>query len=144
VYQWSLLYQGEDLEIGTDIPDGKLFAHGDASRIQQIMINLLNNSRQAINGRGKISVSLTENSSTLYEIQVRDNGSGIPADEQINIFERYYRGTNKKLAVRGLGLGLTFSRMLANAMDGMLNLKVSSSQGTTFQLLLPKVTEQLK
>ncbi|MBP1991875.1 HAMP domain-containing sensor histidine kinase [Paenibacillus eucommiae] len=144
VYQWNLIYQDDDLEMATVIPDHQLIAIGDASRIQQIIVNLLNNSWQAISGHGIITVTLTEYSSTLYEVQVKDNGSGIPPDEQINIFERYYRGTNKKHSVRGLGLGLTYSRMLANMMNGMLNLKESSATGTTFQLMLPKASSQQK
>jgi signal transduction histidine kinase len=138
VYQWSLLYQDEQVEIVTDIPNRSFIAAADASRIQQILINLLNNSKQAFRERGKISVSLSEHSGTYNIIQVSDNGSGIPVEEQINIFERYYRGENKKQLVRGLGLGLTFSKMLATAMDGKLELKESSSQGTSFQLMLPR------
>ncbi|MCU6796436.1 HAMP domain-containing histidine kinase [Paenibacillus sp. WQ 127069] len=141
VYQWSLIHQEDDLEIRFDIPNRELISRGDAGRIQQIIVNLLNNSWQAAKGHCIISVSLQEYSSAMYEVQVADNGSGIPADEQVNIYERYYRGSNKKLAVRGLGLGLTISQMLATAMDGKLILKDSSSQGTTFQLLLPRASE---
>ncbi|TXK71773.1 sensor histidine kinase KdpD [Paenibacillus sp. N3.4] len=143
VYQWSLIYQEDDIEIEIDIPDRKWIASGDAVRIQQIIVNLLNNSRQAAHEHCKISVSLAEFSSTMYEILVKDNGSGIPVHEQVNIYERFFRGTNKKLAVRGLGLGLTLSKMLATAMDGKLLLKDSSSQGTTFQLFLPIASGQL-
>ncbi|WP_091167519.1 HAMP domain-containing sensor histidine kinase [Paenibacillus sp. 1_12] len=140
VYQWSLIYQEDDLEIRTHIPERKMISFGDTGRIQQIIVNLLNNSRQAAEGRCIITISVMEYSSTMYEVLVKDNGSGIPIEEQINIYERYYRGSNKKLRIRGLGLGLPLSQMLATAMDGMLILKDSSSQGTTFQLLLPKAS----
>ncbi|WP_241674924.1 sensor histidine kinase [Paenibacillus luteus] len=69
---------------------------------------------------------------------MKDTGSRNPEDEQAKLFERFYRGTNKQLEVRGLGLGLTFSQMLTNAMGGKLALEESSPQGTAFQLLLPK------
>ncbi|KQO17536.1 HAMP domain-containing sensor histidine kinase [Paenibacillus sp. Leaf72] len=138
VYQWGLLDPVEGLELSADIPNGAFLAVGDASRIQQIIVNLLNNSRQALQGQGRIHVSLSESSAGSYEINVQDNGPGISEEEQKNIFERYFRGERKKLAVGGLGLGLTYSRMLAIAMGGQLNLKHSTPQGTTFQLLLPK------
>lgn len=104
-------------------------------------MNLLNNSKQAIRQRGIIEITLFEHAADWLGIHVADNGSGIPAEEQPNIFERYFRGENKKLHVRGLGLGLTFSRMLATAMKGSLTLQSSSQQGTTFQLLLPRALD---
>ncbi|GGI44037.1 two-component sensor histidine kinase [Paenibacillus marchantiophytorum] len=140
VYQWSLIHTEDDVEVRTDIADGRQMVVGDPVRIQQIIVNLLNNSQQAADGHCLITVRLIEYSSTMYEVLVCDNGTGIPAEEQINIYERYFRGTNKKLAVRGLGLGLTLSRMLAAALGGTLVLKESSPQGTTFQLLLPRGT----
>ncbi|MGG4143055.1 HAMP domain-containing sensor histidine kinase [Paenibacillus algorifonticola] len=138
VYQWGLLDPVEGLELSADIPSEAFLAVGDASRIQQIIVNLLNNSRQALQGQGRIHVSLSPSSVDSYEIIVQDNGPGIPEEEQKNIFERYFRGERKKLSVGGLGLGLTYSRMLAIAMGGQLNLKHSTPLGTTFQLLLPK------
>ncbi|TBL81038.1 sensor histidine kinase [Paenibacillus thalictri] len=137
VYQWEQLYQDEGLEIVTDIPDRTCMTVGDAGRIQQIIVNLLNNSRQAFQNGGTIRVALSERSDHGYVIIVRDNGPGIPENEQANIFERYYRGGQKKLAVGGLGLGLTYSRMLATAMNGQLRLAGSSPGNTTFEFLLP-------
>ncbi|MBW7455568.1 ATP-binding protein [Paenibacillus sepulcri] len=138
VYQWSLLYQDSRLEVAAEIPERTFMAVGDASRIQQILVNLMNNSRQAMKDEGRIAVSLTEHSDQDFEILVQDNGPGIPEDEQANIFERYFRGERKKHSVGGLGLGLTYSRMLAVAMNGRLALKRSTPEGATFQLLLPK------
>ncbi|QGQ99574.1 sensor histidine kinase [Paenibacillus psychroresistens] len=140
-YQWSLLYQDENLDLITELPPQPLFAYGDPSRIQQIIVNLLNNSRQALSGQNQeqIKVTLLTQSSTMLAIHVTDTGKGIPIEEQKNIFERYFRGGNKKLAVHGLGLGLTFSSMLANALNGKLSLVESSPQGTTFELLLPRI-----
>jgi signal transduction histidine kinase len=141
-YQWSLLYQDDSLELITDIPQAQYNAYGDPGRIQQIIVNLLNNSRQALAGKaqehGQIKVTLLVQSSKMLAIHVTDTGSGIPLGEQKNIFERYFRGSNKKFAVHGLGLGLTFSRMLAIAMNGNLALVESSPKGTTFELLLPR------
>ncbi|MWC29582.1 HAMP domain-containing sensor histidine kinase [Paenibacillus sp. MMS18-CY102] len=141
VSQWRLSHQDEGLFIETVLPDEEAMAHGDADRIQQIIVNLLNNSRQSMLRAGRISIIVQLYSNTHYELLVKDTGSGIPADEQINIFERHYRGTNKKREERGLGLGLTLCRMLASAMNGRLSLKESSPEGTTFQLLLPKASK---
>ena len=81
---------------------------------------------------GELSVSLKEKSSVV-EIEVHDTGNGIPENEQSLIFERFFRGENKKLKVRGLGLGLPFSRMLVKAHGGELNLVKSSPFRYDFQ-----------
>ncbi|KHE71755.1 hypothetical protein LD39_08125 [Halobacillus sp. BBL2006] len=57
-------------------------------------------------------------------------------EEQELIFERFYRGKNKTLKVRGLGLGLPFSQMLAQTLGGELFLEKTSSQGTSFTMRL--------
>jgi|GEM_PF-226269 len=138
VYQWGLLHQEEPLELRLDLPETICMANGDANRLQQILVNLLDNSKQALHEQGTITVTLQESAAAEWEIQVIDDGRGIPAHEQPNIFESYFRGEQKQLAVRGLGLGLTFSRLLANAMGGRLELKASSPLGTTFQIFVPR------
>lgn len=137
-YQWGLVFEDERIGLLTEIPREPCRAAGEASRIQQILVNLLNNAKQAIEENGTITISLTERADGTCEIVVRDTGCGIPAAEQANIFEKYFRGARKKLAVRGLGLGLTYSRMLAEAMGGKLNLADSSERGTAFSLSLPR------
>ncbi|MBK5445280.1 ATP-binding protein [Peribacillus sp. TH24] len=60
----------------------------------------------------------------------------IPVHEQQYVFEPFYRGENKKLKIRGLGL--PFSKMLAKAQKGDLVLKESNEQGTTFTIIVEK------
>nr|WP_249292310.1 HAMP domain-containing sensor histidine kinase [Metabacillus flavus] len=130
VRQWSVTQQNEvHYEVKT--PEPIITLETDPLRLQQILINLLNNSSQAMDGKGLITVSLFEDG-----IEVADNGPGIPASEQPYIFERFFRGEKKKLKVRGLGLGLPFSKMLAKALGGDLVLKESGSGGSVFSVVL--------
>jgi signal transduction histidine kinase len=115
------------------VPNETLYRNIDPLRLQQIMINLLNNSYQSLDGQGSIIVMLSESG-----IDIKDTGSGIPEAEQAYVFERFFRGEKKKLKVRGLGLGLPFSKMLANALNGDLNLTESSSRGSTFSIIWNK------
>ncbi|MFB6801159.1 ATP-binding protein [Peribacillus butanolivorans] len=55
--------------------------------------------------------------------------------------EPFYRGENKKLKIRGLGLGLPFSKMLVKAQKGDLVLKESNEQGTTFTIIVEKANQ---
>ena len=75
----------------------------------------------------------------LY-VDVKDNGTGIASEDQPKIFERFYRGELKKRRNRGLGLGLTYSRLLAQEQGGELTLLSSSPEGSTFRLSLPRWT----
>lgn len=75
-------------------------------------------------------------------IDVIDNGKGIPQNEQEYVFEPFYRGQKKKLKVRGLGLGLPFSKMLANAQHGNLVLKESNEEGTIFTISFKKASTE--
>ena len=65
----------------------------------------------------------------------------IPVHEQQYVFEPFYRGEDKKLKIRGLGLGLPFSKMLAKAQKGDLVLKESNEQGTTFTIIVEKADQ---
>lgn len=109
----------------------------DSIRFEQIIVNLLNNAKDSVKESPvHISVSIVKKDINMM-IRVTDNGPGIPEKEQPYVFERFYRGETKKLAVSGFGLGLPFSKMIAQALKGDLILQESSSKGTTFQIQLP-------
>lgn len=132
VHQWRIT-MNEEVACSVIVPEKTIYREIDPLRLQQILINLLNNAYQALQTNGKITIKLNKN-----EIEIIDNGSGIPESEQPYIFERFFRGEQKKLKVRGLGLGLPFSKMLAKALGANLLLKKSSSQGTIFSILWKK------
>ncbi|MFC0271068.1 ATP-binding protein [Metabacillus herbersteinensis] len=140
VYQWEIVHLSQlsniNLQVSTMAND--LFAVGDAVRIQQIIINLLNNSLHAVKEKekGEITIELSQET-RFVTIEVKDNGYGIAVEEQTFIFERFYRGDNKKHVERGLGLGLPYSLLLAKAQHGNLFLKQSSNGKTVFTFILP-------
>ena len=141
VHQWRIAQEEhQKLEIEVQSVRDVLPIEGDSGRIQQILINLLNNSLHAGASRGPIRISLYDYSNTQIGIDVIDQGKGIPEEEQPFIFERFYRGSVKKHKVRGLGLGLPYSLMLAQAQRGQLFLRESSERGSTFTLALVKIT----
>ncbi|MCM3574617.1 HAMP domain-containing histidine kinase [Mesobacillus subterraneus] len=127
--QWQVT-QAEPVDLKVITPGHTIRTMTDPLRMQQILINLLNNSYQAMDDEGTITLQLSEG-----RIDVMDTGSGIPEAEQALVFERFFRGEKKKLKVRGLGLGLSFSKMLARSLGADLILKESNSSGTTFSIL---------
>jgi len=140
MYQWKLAHEIEIVSLNLDGPNEALLVVGDALRIQQIMDNLLNNALQAANAGQALHIDIRLIAGNeRVDVHVIDNGSGILPEEQPYIFERFYRGEHKKRAVRGLGLGLTYSCLLARAQHGELRLEESNGSGSTFVLELPRV-----
>lgn len=137
-HRWEVTQEEKKFDLHVDVPEQILVGQIDVLRMQQIILNLLNNAKQAIENDGIITIHLYEVNHQFIGIDIEDNGRGIPKHEQENIFEPFYRGKNKKLKVRGLGLGLPFSKMLAKAQNGNLILKESNEEGTIFTLYIKK------
>ena len=135
--QWELTQETEDVELTLAKLSEPREVEIDLIRFQQVFTNLFTNAKQSMNGFGKISVTLSETVDDII-ICVADTGKGIPDKEQTLIFERFYRGENKKYAVRGLGLGLPLSKMMAQSIHGDLRLVQSTKHGTTFEVSIPK------
>ncbi|WP_277587115.1 HAMP domain-containing sensor histidine kinase [Psychrobacillus antarcticus] len=137
IAQWKAVQEQPDIVTKINLLHKKVIISADLVRLQQIMTNLLTNAEQAISGIGEITISLSEKGAYVSVI-VKDSGSGIPPEEQAFIFERFFRGEKKKYGIRGLGLGLPLSKMMAQSIKGNLNLIESTEEGTCFELLIRK------
>ncbi|MDM5231009.1 sensor histidine kinase [Lysinibacillus pakistanensis] len=138
VTQWEVMQEEEAVKIHIQLLAQPVYVQADVVRMQQIITNLLTNARQAMQ-EGTVTISLLKKNDSV-SITVRDTGHGIPQEEQAFIFERFFRGENKKYTIRGLGLGLSLSKMMAQSIGGDLRLIESNSSGTCFDLSLKKAT----
>jgi len=138
VHQWEIGQGAEGLEVEVNLLPNDADVRVDSVRLQQMITNLLNNAKQAIHLPGKIEVNI-HHANESVAIDIKDTGIGIPQEEQPLIFERFYRGQEKKYMVGGLGLGLPYSKMMAQAMNGELELIKSTQDGTAFRITLPKI-----
>ncbi|MFZ5632506.1 MAG: sensor histidine kinase [Bacillota bacterium] len=118
------------------LPAEPVIVRGDAGRLRQIILNLISNSRKA--SAAQIQITLRAGGDAV-SLDVRDDGAGIAPEDQPYIFERFYRGGDGQKKDRGLGLGLTISRLLARAHGGDLILLENSPGGSSFRLTLPAV-----
>ena len=113
---------------------------GDANRVRQIVANLVSNALKFTTEGGVSVVARVEDG---LRIEVRDTGPGLTADEAVRIFDAFASGgddeTAERLARRlgGVGLGLTISRRLAEAMGGSLDVVSRPGEGSLFTLRLP-------
>jgi signal transduction histidine kinase len=120
------------LFLETDKAVGKVSAWADPYRLKRIIWNLITNATK-FTDEGAITISL-ENDGDIVTIKVHDTGSGIPAEQLEEIFDRYKKlGHNKT----GIGLGLYLSRAFARLMSGDLTAESTLDEGSTFILTLP-------
>lgn len=118
----SILFHAEP-----DIP----IVIGDATKLKQVFINLLKNACEAIDEHGIVCVDLSA-TDKYVEINIADNGMGIPQEHYKDIFSPFisYKQT-------GSGLGLAISKRIIDAHDGLLTFTSKEGKGTTFTVRLP-------
>ncbi len=136
VHQWQAMQENDGYEINIHYLNPDTIVEVDVVRIQQIFTNLLNNAKQAMLNENNITINVT-NENNGISISFKDKGTGISLEDQPYIFERFYRGENKKFSTRGLGLGLPLSKMMAKSLGGDLWLQESDESGSIFILYLP-------
>lgn len=121
------------------------YVDADPSKIQQIIINMLTNAKQAIEGTGTITLSLKdeEMQGTLHgnhaTITISDTGKGIPEKHLDRIFEPFF---TTKQAGKGTGLGLAAVYGIISDLDGDITVKSTEGKGSTFTISIPLTTGQ--
>jgi signal transduction histidine kinase len=124
-------------ELDVDVAPEVGTATGAPDRIQQVLVNLLDNAVK-YGGDGRVRVRV-EPANGVVRILVADSGPGIPFAEQHRIFEKFYRsGPELTRATGGTGLGLYISRELVQRMGGRLDVRSAPGAGATFVVELPR------
>jgi signal transduction histidine kinase len=123
----------------TCVPEA--LCEGDEALLRQMLLNLLDNAITHTPPEGQVQLTLTRHDGQ-YRITVTDTGSGIPAEAQPHIFERFYRVEQARTrtatsAGSGAGLGLAIARWIAQAHHGALTLARSDATGSVFVAILP-------
>ena len=125
-------------EIAFDAPPAATTVRCDESLLRQVLVNLVENAlKYSLNG-GRIEVRVL-NESASVQIEVEDEGLGIPPAEQERIFEKFYRlDAAMTRGVGGSGLGLYISREIVTQMGGSLSVRSVPEVGSTFTVTLPR------
>jgi len=113
-----------------------LAVRADSTRFKQVLMNLLGNAIKFTPDSGRIEVAarLIED---RVRVEVRDNGPGIPPEEQKRIFEAFYRLRESGKKIEGTGLGLAITHRLVELHGGELGLESQLGQGSCFYFSLP-------
>jgi PAS domain S-box-containing protein len=118
--------------------NGSADAIGDRDRIEQVLVNLIDNAVKYSPDGGEVVVS-TVPAAASVRVEVADQGIGIPPAEQEAVFEKFYRGDPQHRAVPGgTGLGLYICRELVQRMGGTIGVRSRPGGGSTFWFQLPK------
>jgi C4-dicarboxylate-specific signal transduction histidine kinase len=137
-----------DLELVVDTYSGNDTVRIGYDELYQVLINCWFNSIDAIEDRGNgfagrisISSSIRQSSSNppFMEIQITDNGTGIPKDHLASVFDPFY--TTKDVG-KGTGLGLSISYSIIEAAGGVMEIESVHGEGTNILISLPKVALQ--
>ena len=120
-----------------DLPPDPIATRGQATRFEQVVVNLVRNAIDAIDDSagGRVSVVMTLADEII--IEVADNGPGLGGLKMEDLTEPFF---STKPSGEGMGLGLAISAQIINEMGGTLDARAGVSQGATFRITLPKVT----
>ncbi len=132
-------------ELSDDLP----MINGDANQIEQVILNLLTNAKDALADKfagtnqaedAQKEITLTTRISpddpNMVELLVRDNGTGVPADKKDKIFDPFF--TTKEEG-KGTGLGLSISYGIIQDHKGIIDIAETNHLGTTFRIRLPSI-----
>jgi signal transduction histidine kinase len=106
----------------------------DRGKLQQILLNLVNNAFQAMDDGGSLRVRIFRPGEAGVAVSVADNGCGIPAADIKRIFEPFF-STKKKKGGTGLGLSITYG--LVQELGGTLAVASELGHGSTFTVTFP-------
>ncbi len=134
--------EGRQMEVHREAPANLPLVHGDRSRILQVLENLVGNAYQYTLPGGKIEIALCA-AGDAVQVDVRDSGIGIRAEDRGRIFERFFRGHDPLVyASSGNGLGLSIAKTMVEMHNGRIWFDSSGEpgEGSTFSFTLPVYT----
>jgi signal transduction histidine kinase/CHASE3 domain sensor protein len=133
------LSTAKGVRLVADVGEGSIDAITDAQRVRQILLNLLSNAIK-FTDRGEVVLTVRAAGPDI-RLAVRDTGIGIPAHALSELFQEFHQleaGDGRRYD--GTGVGLALSRRLARALGGEIDVRSAEGEGSTFTLVLPRVT----
>ena len=140
VEQLQLLAEDKQLAIHASVA-GETWVPGDRVRLQQVIVNLLDNAIKYTSAGGDIWPAVSAQHSRGV-IEIRDNGIGIPAGCLPFVFDRFYRADKARSRESGgTGLGLSIVKAICAAFDGTVSIRSREGVGTVVQATFPLCTQ---
>jgi signal transduction histidine kinase len=118
------------IKVTDNIPHMK----SDRGKLQQILLNLVNNAFAAMTDNGHLEITAEAKDKDYVSITVADDGSGIPEEDLRRVFEPFF---STKTGKGGTGLGLSITYGLVQELGGEITVQSEVGEGTTFKIILP-------
>ena len=138
--------ENKPMALSLDAPKKLPHVYGDIERVRQILGNLVDNAYHYTPENGTITVRIhSPNGGSEVQVDVKDNGVGIPLEDQNRVFERFYRGEHPLvLSTPGTGLGLSIVKEIVQMHKGRIWMKSTGvpGDGSTFSFTLPTYEQQ--
>lgn len=129
------IYEKIGLNVISNISQS-IYITGNSGRIQQVLINLLNNSKDAMaNKNGNITISLSSINNKVY-LSIKDEGCGIKKEIADRVFDPFF---TTKAVNQGTGIGLSICHQIIQEHNGNISIEESNKNGTTFLIKLDQV-----
>jgi signal transduction histidine kinase len=127
--------ESKGVKIVTHLGNSALMVSMDFDRMKQALFNVIKNAVESISNKGLVTVSVETEGKRWVNVRVSDTGNGLNPDETVRIFDPDY--TTKE---KGLGLGLPLAHEIIRGHGGEIQVRSQKGLGTTFEILLPKIT----
>jgi signal transduction histidine kinase len=134
--------QAHEQNIKVTAAKDSLSVFGDSSKLKQVLLNLLTNAIKYNRDGGSITITTTtieRQGQSFVQISVRDTGYGISAENQKQLFQRFYRVSDTAGFTQGTGLGLAIARRIVEAHGGEIWVESRERVGSTFSFSIPLV-----
>jgi C4-dicarboxylate-specific signal transduction histidine kinase len=128
-----------NIKFHVDVPEDNLEIETDRGKLQQILLNLVNNAFQAVDNGCWLDIHASHNGPDKVGITISDNGCGMPQENLSKIFEPFF--TTKERGT-GTGLGLTITYGLVKKLNGNISVVSKEKEGTTFTITLPTLIHE--
>ncbi len=137
VSDFSLSVQSKDLNIALEIEPKEVMLRIDRFLFTTALLNILENAVKY--GKETVAIKVqTQLKNNQYQIDISDNGIGISEKNKEVIFDKFYRVTSGNVHnVKGLGLGLYYTKQVIDAHSGEISLQSELHKGTTFSIIIP-------
>ena len=129
--------RGKKIRLIKKLYPASLFVLGDAGKLEQVFINIIDNAIHAISGKGSITVT-TRAKKKYVRTEISDSGTGIPAEHLNKIYDPFF--TTKEVG-KGTGLGLPISQAIIADYNASIGVDSQINKGTTFTITFPAAAE---
>ena len=132
---FQALAEDKQVQLADQI-NGGIAIQGDASMLQRMVANLIDNAIKYTHSGDIVTVSLNLMDPDRVALRIADNGMGIATEHQTRIFDRFFRGDQSR-SQDGAGLGLSLARAIARSHGGDIFVRSNAEDGTLFTVELP-------